>query len=79
MNFSAGTGIAVCEYDTDRGPADYILFIDKIPVGVIEAKKQDEAQNITVHEEQSHDYANSKLRWFKDNQPLPFVYKAPAL
>jgi type I restriction enzyme, R subunit len=74
INFSAGTGIAVCEYDTDIGPADYILFIDKIPVGVIEAKKEEEAQNITVHEEQSHGYATAKLRWFKDNKPLPFVY-----
>ncbi len=79
INFSAGTGIAIREYDTDRGPADYILFVDKTPVGVIEAKKQDEAQNITVHEEQSHDYSVSKLRWFKDNQPLPFVYESTGL
>jgi len=76
INFSAGFGIAVCEYDTDKGPADYILFVNKIPVGVIEAKKQEEAQNITVHEGQSHDYATAKLRWFKDNQPLPFVYES---
>ena len=74
INFSAGIGIAVCEYDTDIGPADYILFIDKVPVGVIEAKKHDEAQNITVHEDQAHDYSTAKLRWFKDNKPLPFVY-----
>ena len=76
INFSVSPGIAVCEYDTDKGPADYILFVDKIPVGVIEAKKLEEAQNITVHEEQAHDYATAKLRWFKDNQPLPFVYES---
>jgi type I restriction enzyme R subunit len=79
INFSASPGIAICEYDTDRGPADYILFVNKTPVGVIEAKKLDEAQNITVHEEQSHDYSVSKLRWFKDNQPLPFVYESTGL
>jgi len=39
LNLSAGLGIAVREYPTDSGPADYILFIDKKPVGVIEAKK----------------------------------------
>jgi len=76
MNFGAGVGIAVCEYDTDKGPADYILFIDKIPVGVIEAKKEEEGQNITVHEDQSQGYAKAKLRWFKDNKPLPFVYES---
>ncbi len=74
INFSAGIGIVICEYDTDKGPADYILFVDKIPVGVIEAKKEDEAQNITVHEDQILGYSTAKLRWFKDNQPLPFVY-----
>ena len=76
MNFSGSLGIAVCEYDTDKGPADYILFVNKVPMGIIEAKKQDEAQNITVHEAQSRDYATAKLRWFKDNQPLPFVYES---
>ena len=76
INFSAGVGIAVCEYDTDIGPADYILFIDKIPIGVIEAKKEEEGQNITVHEDQSQGYAKAKLRWFKDNKPLPFVYES---
>ncbi|MEZ5324046.1 MAG: type I restriction endonuclease [Verrucomicrobiales bacterium] len=32
-------GQAVREYQTDSGPADYVLFIDKKPVGVIEAKR----------------------------------------
>lgn len=76
INFSAAAGIAVCEYDTDKGPADYILFVNKIPVGVIEAKKEDEGHKLTVHEEQSFQYATAKLRWFKDNKPLPFVYES---
>ena len=29
LNLYAGLGIAVREYPTDSGPADYILFIDK--------------------------------------------------
>ncbi|MCU0794180.1 MAG: hypothetical protein MUE42_15330, partial [Opitutaceae bacterium] len=40
INFSAGEGQAVREYTTDTGPADYVLFIDGQPVGVIEAKKE---------------------------------------
>ncbi len=38
IDFNAGLGIAVREYQTDVGPADYVLFIHKKPVGVIEAK-----------------------------------------
>ena len=38
IDFSVGIGIAVREYQTDVGSADYVLFIDKKPVGVIEGK-----------------------------------------
>ena len=40
MDFSAGLGIAAREYQTDTGPADYVLFIDRKAVGVVEAKKE---------------------------------------
>ena len=39
LNPSASLGVAVREYDTDAGPADYILFVDRMPVGVAEAEK----------------------------------------
>lgn len=42
INLNAGVGVAVREYQTDVGPADYILFADKKPVGVIEAKRKEE-------------------------------------
>ena len=29
LDFNAGQGIAVREYQTDIGPADYVLFLDK--------------------------------------------------
>ena len=38
LNLGAGQGVAVREYPTDTGPADYALFIDRAPVGLIEAK-----------------------------------------
>ncbi len=43
------------------GSADYILFVNKKPVGVIEAKREEEGVRLTTHEEQSADYATSKL------------------
>lgn len=38
IDFTLGQGQAVREYQTDIDPADYVLFVDKKPVGVIEAK-----------------------------------------
>ena len=29
INFSESLGVAVREYQTDVGPADYVLFVDK--------------------------------------------------
>jgi len=40
IDFSAGLGIAVREYPTDIGPADYVLFVDRKPLGIIEAKPE---------------------------------------
>lgn len=73
INLNANTGVAVKEYLTDVGPADYVLFVDGKPCGVIEAKREEEGHRMTVHEGQSEDYANAKLKHLK-NEPLPFVY-----
>jgi type I restriction enzyme R subunit len=50
LNLSAGLGVAVREYPTDTGPADYVLFAGRNPVGVIEAKKDSSGENLTVAE-----------------------------
>jgi type I restriction enzyme R subunit len=73
INLNAGVGVAVKEYSTDVGPADYVLFVEGKPCGVIEAKKKDEAFRLNVHEKQVEDYANAKLKHL-NNEPLPFVY-----
>jgi type I restriction enzyme R subunit len=75
INLSAGLGVAVTEYQTEIGPADYVLFVDGKPVGVIEAKKEEEGVRLTIHEDQSKDYAASKLKYL-NNDPLPFVYES---
>ena len=76
IDFSAGLGVAVREYQTDTGPADYVLFIDRKPVGVVEAKPEHWGQKITTVEEQSGRYASAKLKWVSNSTPLPFVYES---
>ncbi|MCB0773410.1 MAG: restriction endonuclease subunit R, partial [Flavobacteriales bacterium] len=74
LNPTAALGVAVREYDTDVGPADYILFVDRVPVGVVEAKKPEEGEKLTVHEDQAEGYATAKLRWTIGQHTLPFCY-----
>ncbi len=73
VNLNAGIGVAVKEYLTDVGPADYVLFVEGKPCGVIEAKREEEAYRLNIHEVQGEEYANAKLKHLK-NKPLPFVY-----
>jgi len=75
FDLGAGLGVAIREYQTDAGPADYVLFVDRQPVGVIEAKREEAGHRLTVVEEQSTEYADSKLKYL-NNQPLPFVYES---
>ena len=75
FNLAAGLGVAIREYQTDIGPADYVLFVDKKPIGIIEAKREEEGLRLTTVEEQSSQYANAKLRLL-NNDPLPFVYES---
>ena len=44
INLHAGIGVAVREYSTDVGSADYVLFVDKKPVGLIETKRKEEGR-----------------------------------
>ncbi len=73
INLSAGMGVAVREYSTEVGPADYVLFVDGKPVGIIEAKREEEGHKLTAHEDQAEDYATAKLKYL-NNEKLPFVY-----
>jgi type I restriction enzyme R subunit len=77
FNPNEGDGQAVREYTTDSGPADYVLFVDRKPVGVIEAKKETLGHNITTVEDQTKDYSVSKLKWIQHTgEALPFLYEA---
>jgi type I restriction enzyme R subunit len=76
LNLGEAIGVAVREYPTDTGPADYVLFVNRTAVGVIEAKKDSAGENITVVESQTERYATANLKWRKDNTPLRFLFEA---
>ncbi len=76
IDFSRSRGIAVREYPTDTGPADYVLLVDRRPVGVIEAKRPEMGHKLHEVELQSQGYATARLKWFDNQQPLPFIYES---
>ena len=76
-NLSAGRGVAVGEFPlkSGHGEADYLLFVDSAPVGVVEAKK--EGETLTGVELQTTKYGEG----IPDNlttprRPLPFQYQS---
>lgn len=76
LNPMASLGVAVREFPTSTGPVDYALFVDGIPVGVVEAKKSDIGENITTVEGQSARYATSTFKWVKCEYCIRFAYEA---
>ncbi len=78
INLYEKLGVAVREFDTDTGPADYMLFIQGKACGVIEAKR--EGTSLGHVADQAGRYATSKTkhiqRWVGDDEPLPFQYEA---
>src|SRR5450759_3691640 len=73
VNLNAGIGIVVKEYLTAVGPADYVLFVEGKPCGIVEAKRKEEGHRLDTHEDQIEGYAAATLKHLK-NEPLPFVY-----
>ena len=76
LNPNAAVGVAVREFPTDTVPVDYALFVNGTPVGVVEAKKSEEGENITTVEGQSSRYANSTFKWIKCEYKIRFAYEA---
>lgn len=76
VNLVMSFGIAVREFPTSTGPVDYALFIDGVPVGVIEAKRDNAGENITTVEPQSSRYANSTFKYVPGTPHIRFAYEA---
>lgn len=75
INLNAAIGIAIREYQTNAGPADYVLFVDKKPIAIIEAKREEEGHRLSVHEDQTEGYATAKLKYV-ENQEILFGYES---
>ena len=74
---AAARGVAVREVPTEAGPADYVLFVDRQAVGVIEAKKA--GTTLTGVEPQTRKYQISSPDWlpsFTVDGALPFGYES---
>ncbi len=76
LNLTVALGVAVREFPTSTGPVDYALFVEGKPVGVIEAKKSESGENITVVEGQSARYAHSTFKWVQQEYQIRFAYEA---
>ena len=75
MNLGAGPGVAVREFRTGAGPADYALFLGNLLVGVIEAKKA--GVTLSAVEAQTRDYAAAAPTALQvPVRPLPFLYES---
>ena len=74
LNLSAGQGIAVREVTLKLGCYDYLLLVDRQPVGVIEAKN--EGTTLSTVAEQSGRYGEDLPDFFDVDGPLPFYYES---
>jgi type I restriction enzyme, R subunit len=74
MDLSAGRGIAIREVPLKSGPCDYLLLVDRKPVGVLEAKKV--GTKLSIVAEQSGRYGMSLPDFLNSPGPLPFLYES---
>ena len=78
LNLGASVGVAIREFSVMTGAADYLLFVNREAVGVIEAKKV--GQTLTGVEEQSMKYRTGLPHGLPAVRlPLPFSYKSTGI
>ena len=75
MNLAASPGVAIREFQTSAGPADYLLFLGNLLVGVVEAKTA--GVTLSSVEAQTRDYAARAPKPLQvPVRPLPFLYES---
>ncbi|MBN1971036.1 MAG: DEAD/DEAH box helicase family protein [Candidatus Delongbacteria bacterium] len=78
LNLGVGIGVVIREYPLKAGPADYLLFVNRKAVGVIEAKA--EGTTLLGVAEQSQKYSTGvpeSLPFVQE--PLPFNYESTGI
>ena len=76
-NLGAARGVAVGEFPLTTGFADYMLFMDRRPIGVVEAKAV--GKTLSGVEAQTARYSEGLPPLLKSNAwhtPLPFLYQS---
>jgi type I restriction enzyme, R subunit len=78
LDLSAGRGIAIREVRLKEGRCDYLLLIDRKPVGIIEATKA--GVTLSSVADQSGRYAENLPDFLRGDflGKLPFLYESPA-
>ncbi len=76
LDLSAGRGIAIREVPLTRGRTDYLLLVDRKPIGIVEAKK--EGMTLSSVAFQSGFYASHLPDFLAKIAPgkLPFLYES---
>src|SRR6476660_5317407 len=79
LNLSAGKGIAIREVPLKKGRCDYLLLIDRKPVGIVEAKKA--GYTLSSVADQSGRYAKNLPDFLRGNLTgtLPFLYESTGI
>ena len=78
LNLGASLGVAVREFPLKSGAADYLLFVDRTPVGVIEAKP--EGTTLSGVSDQTGKYLAGLPKSIPHVQePLPFAYESTGI
>jgi type I restriction enzyme R subunit len=75
MDFAASQGIALREFPLKAGFADYMLFVERLAVGIVEAKKK--GTTLSGVDTQSSKYLDGLPAHVKRvGTPLPFAYES---
>src|SRR5690348_11797904 len=79
-NVSVARGVAIREFPlkSGYGEADYLLYVDGVPAGVVEAKK--EGTTLSGYETQTEKYSvglPDELKPYR--KPLPFGYQSTGI
>jgi len=74
LNLGASLGVAVREFPLKSGFADYMLFVDRCPVGVVEAKPF--GTTLSGVADQSEKYLNAIPEGYRLVNAPPFAYES---
>lgn len=75
-NPSASRGVALREVPLKSGRCDYLLLVDRKPVGIVEAKREEEGKNLSIVAEQSGAYGENLPDFLRTSGLLPFYYES---